>query len=152
MRTVLAVLLGVLARLGRSRRDLLLENLAVRHQLAMCAQRPRVTNSDRVLWGHLLRRWSGWRASLVVLHPDTVVRWHRAGWRRFWARKSRVRCPGRRRIPAEARALIRRLAQENPRWGAVRIRAELRTLGYDVSAETVRRYRLQARRRPPSQR
>ena len=74
MRTVLAVLLGVLARLGRSRRDLLLENLAVRHQLAMCAQRPRVTNSDRVLWGHLLRRWSGWRASLVVLHPDTVVR------------------------------------------------------------------------------
>ena len=152
MHTVLALFLGLLARLGRSRQDLLLENFALRHQLMMCERRPRVTDADRVLWAHLLRHWSGWRTSLVILHPDTVVRWHRAGWRRFWARKSRARRPGRRRIPAEARELIWRLARENPRWGAMRIRAELRPLGYDVSAETVRRYRLQARRRPPSQR
>ena len=76
----------------------------------------------------------------------------RSGWRRYWARKSRARRPGRRRIPEEARALILRLARENPRWGAGRIRGELRVLGHEVSAETVRRYRRQARRRPPSQR
>ena len=137
---------------GPSRQDLLLENFALRHQLAMCQRRPRVTAVDRLLWAQLLHRWSGWRTSLVILRPDTVVRWHRRGWHRFWAWKSRPRRPGRRRIPVEARDLILRLARENPRWGAVRIRAELRTLGYDVSAETVRRYRLRAHRRPPSQR
>ena len=152
MRTVLALFVGLLARCGRSRQDLLLENFALRHQLAMCERRPHVRGIDRLLWAHLLRRWSGWRMSLVILHPDTVVRWHRRSWRRFWAWKSRSRRPGRRRIPIEARDLILRLARENPRWGAMRIRAELRMLGYDVSAETVRRYRLQALRRPPSQR
>lgn len=118
----------------------------------ICERRPRVTEVDRLLWAHLLRRWSGGRTSLVILHPDTVVRWHRTGWRRFWTWKSRPHRPGRRRIPVEARDLILRLARENPRWGAVRIRAELRTLGSDVRAETVRRYRRQAMRRPPSQR
>ena len=152
MRTVLSLFLGFVGRFGRSRRDLLLENLALRHQLVMCERHPRVTNADRVLWAHVLGRWSGWRGSLLVLHPDTVVRWQRSGWRRYWARKSRARRPGRRRIPEEARALILRLARENPRWGAVRIRGELQVLGHEVSAETVRRYRRQARRRPPSQR
>ena len=152
MPTALSLFLGLIGRLGRSRRDLLLENLALRHQLTMCERRPRVTNGDRWLWAHFLGRWSGWRESLLVLHPDTVVRWQRSGWRRYWGWKSRARRPGRRRIPEEARALILRLARENPRWGAVRIRGELRVLGHEVSAETVRRYRLQARRRPPSQR
>ena len=138
--------------MGRSRRDLLLENLALRHQLAMCERRPRVRNPDRLLWAQVLRRWPGWRDALLVLEPATVVRWHRAGWRRYWTWKSRGRRPGRRRIPAEARELILRLARENPRWGAMRIRGELRALGYDLSAETVRRYRLRALRRPPSQR
>jgi len=118
----------------------------------MCERRPRVTELDRVIWAHFLRRWSGWRLSLVVLHPDTLVRWHRRSWRRYWTWKSRAHRPGRRRIPLEARELILRLARENPRWGSVRIRAELRTLGHDISAETVRRYRLRARRHPPSQR
>ena len=118
----------------------------------MCERRPRVTEVDRLRWAHLRRRWSGWRTSLVILHPDTVGRWHRTGWRRFWTWKSRPPRPGRRRIPVEARDLILRFARENPRWGAVRIRVELRTLGSDVSAETVRRYRRQAMRRPPSQR
>ena len=87
-----------------------------------------------------------------MLEPATVVRWHRAGWRRYWTWKSRGRRPGRRRIPLEARELILRIASENPRWGAVRIRGELRALAYDISAESVRRYRLRALRRPPSQR
>ncbi len=152
MRVVLRLLLLACRSAGRSRRDLVLENLALRHQLAMCGRRPRVSNADRALWAHLLRRWPGWRSALVVLEPATVVRWHRAGWRRYWTWKSRRRRPGRRRIPLEARELIQRIARENPRWGAVRIRGELRALGHDISAESVRRYRLRALRRPPSQR
>ena len=152
MRESLILLLGTIRGVGRSRRDLMLENLASRHQLTMCDRRPRVTNADRILWTLALRRWSGWRGALIVLEPATVIRWHRAGWRRYWTWRSRRGRVGRRRIPREARELIFRLARENPRWGAMRIRGELRVLGYDVSAETVRRYRLQARRRPPSQR
>ena len=152
MRTVLALFGGLLARVGRSRQDLLLEDCALRQHLMLCERRPRVTAVDRLLWAHLLRRWSGGRTSLVILHPDTVGRWHRTGWRRFWTWKSRPHRPGRRRIPVEARDLILRLARENPRWGAVRIRAARRTLGSDVRAEAVRRYRRQAMRRPPSPR
>ena len=84
MRTVLALFVGLLARVGRARQDLLLENFALRYHLMLCARRPRVTEVDRLLWAHLRRRWSGWRTSLVILHPDTVGRWHRTGWRRFW--------------------------------------------------------------------
>ena len=93
MPTALSLFLGLIGRLGRSRRDLLLENLALRHQLTMCERRPRVTNGDRWLWAHFLGRWSGWRESLLVLHPDTVVRWQRSGWRRYWGWKSRARRP-----------------------------------------------------------
>ena len=135
MRLVLALFGGRLARVGRSRQDLLLENFARRHHLMLCERRPRVTEVDRLRWAPLRRRWSGRRPSLVILHPDTVGRWHRTGWRRFWTWKRRPHRPGRRRIPVEARDLILRLARENPRWGAVRIRAELRTLGSDVSAK-----------------
>ena len=79
MRTVLALFVGLLARVGRSRQDPLLENVARRHHLMLCARRPRVTAVDRLLWAPLRRRWSGWRTSLVILHPDTVGRWHRPG-------------------------------------------------------------------------
>ena len=86
-----------------------------------------------------------------MVEPDTVVRWHRSAWRAYWRWKSRRRS-GRPRIPAELRQLIVRIAtDEHPRWGAVRIVGELRALGFDVSARTVRRYRQQALRRPPSQ-
>ena len=118
----------------------------------MGERRPRVTEVDRLLWAPLRRRWAGWRPSLVILHPDTVGWWHRPGWRRVWPWKRRPPRPGRRRIPVEARDLILRRARENPRGGAVRIRAERRTLGSAVRAETGRRSRRQAMRRPPSQR
>ena len=152
MRPGLALFIGRLARVGRSRQDLLLENVARRYHLMLCERRPRVTEVDRVRWAPLRRRWSGGRPSLVILHPDTVGRWHRTGGRRCWPWKRRPPRPGRRRIPVEARGLILRRARENPSWGAVRIRAERRTLGSAVRAETVRRSRRQAMRRPPSQR
>ncbi len=139
--------------LPRQRRDLVLENLALRHQLAVYARsrrRPPLRDADRRFWSALARGWVGWRDALTVVQPDTVARWHRTAWRRFWTWKSRHRQPGRPRISAEVRTLIRRIAQENPRWGAIRIVGELRALGIDVSASTVRSYRRQALRRPPS--
>ena len=88
----------------------------------------------------------------MLVQPETVIRWQRTAWHRYWAWKSRhTRAPGRSRVPKEVRELIRRLARENPRWGSMRIVGELRKLGFVVSAQTVRRYRRQAIRRPPSQ-
>lgn len=137
----------------RGRRDLVLENAALRQQLAMYERRrPQIRDADRWFLAALIHLWPGWRNAVVVVRPETVVRWHRAGWRRYWSWKSRSRRSGRPRISVEARELITRLARENPSWGAVRIQGELRTLGFDISAETVRRYRLRARRRPPTRR
>ena len=135
----------------RGRSDLVLENAALRQQLAMYdRRRMEVRDSDRLFWLVLVRIWPGWRGALIAVRPETVVRWHRAGWRRYWRWKSRTNRGGRPRIDPEARELIMRLARENPRWGAVRIQGELRALGHELSAETVRRYRLRARRLPPS--
>ena len=138
----------------RIRRELVLENLALRHQLLVLARssrRPRIQPADRLFWSWLARHWTSWRSAVVIVQPDTVVRWHRTAWQRYWTWKSRRRGPGRPRLSAELRALIERLARENPRWGSVRIQGELRKLGYDVGAESIRRYRRRAGLRPPAQ-
>ena len=148
------LLIGLLSRAFHGRRDLLMENLVLRQQLAIYTRQPkqpRLRHEDRLFWSLVARTWSPWRSRLWVVQPDTVVRWHRTAWRRYWTWKSRKRGPGRPRIDRELRELILRLARENPRWGALRIVGELRALGFSVSARTVRRYRGQARRKPPSQ-
>jgi hypothetical protein len=148
------LMLGVLRRSRSQRRELLLENLVLRQQLAVFERRrrrPALRNEDRVFWALVARTSSPWRSHIRLVQPDTVIRWHQTAWRRYWTWKSRGRRPGRPRIDAEVRELIVRLAEENPRWGAVRIVGELRALGFDVSARTVRRYRDIALRRPPSQ-
>jgi hypothetical protein len=94
---------------------------------------------DRLFWIGLRRVWSRWADLLVVAKPQTVVRWHRAGFRLFWKWRSRS-CGGRPKTTAEIRALIRRLAQENPSWGAPKIHGELKKLGYVISEGTVARY------------
>ena len=94
----------------------------------------------------LRRLWSGWKDVLLIVKPDTVVAWHRAGFRWYWRWKSR-RLPGRRRITLEIRDLIRRLAEENVGWGAPKIHGELRKLGFEVSERTVARYLRRLRRR-----
>jgi len=114
-------------------------------------RRPALRNEDRIFWSLVARSWSPWRLHIRLVQPDTVIRWHRTAWRRYWTWKSRGRRPGRPRIDAELRELIVRLARENPRWGAVRIVGELRALGFTVSPLTVRRYRDSSFRRPPSQ-
>ncbi len=154
MRTYRRLLVTSMCRAFRARRDLMLENLALRQQPAVYvrqSRRPQLHDADRRFWSLLARPWSGWRSALVIVGPDTVVRWHRAAWRGSWPWRSRARRPGRPRIGPELRELITRIATECPRWSALRIQGELLALGYEVSAETVRRYRRQALRHPPSQ-
>ena len=137
----------------RSHRALALENLAFRHQLDVLqrnAKRPPLTNRDRTFWVILSRVWTDWRTSLTLVQPDTVIRWHRQGFRLYWKWKSRPRWPGRRRVPKEVRDLIRRMSRDNSLWGAPRIHGELLKLGIEVSQATVSKYMVR-HRKPPSQ-
>jgi len=132
-----------------TRPDLLLEVLALHHQLAVLARSTRrFRPSDRLLWLILRRVWPRWRDALVLVQPATVDRWHRDRFDQRWWRRSRR--PGRPRIDSPCRVLIRRLAEENRLWGAPRIHGELLKLGLVVSERTVSRY-LRERPRRPSQ-
>jgi len=151
MRALLLDVLALLPSAFMGRRALVLENLALRHQLLMLrrrGQRPDVLDRDRWFWIALLRIWKHWQSTLVVLQPETVVRWHRRGFRAYWAFKSRRR-GGRPRVDPDVSRLIRHMWSANPTWGKRRIQAELAKLGISVSDSTVRRYR-PARPRPPS--
>src|SRR4029453_19579668 len=113
-----------------------LENLALRHQLAVLQRpgtRPRLARWDGILWVWLSRVWTNWRSSLVIVHPATVLAWHRQGFQLYWRWKSRAPSVGRPRLDPALRQLIRRMARENPTWGRRRIRAELALLGYTVA-------------------
>ena len=153
MASVLVSLLHSLRFLARSRASLHLEILALRHQLAVVnrTRRPRLrlTSADRVLWAWLSRTWRGWRSVLHIVQPETVVGWHRRGFRLFWTWKSRRRI-GRPGVPADLRALICELSAANPLWGAPRIHGELQKLGIVVSQSTVAKY-MRRQPRPPSQ-
>src|SRR5215469_11071151 len=126
----------------RSRHDLGLEIIALRQQLIVLKRRnprPRLSHWDRLFWVVLRRLWSKWAEALIVVKPETVVSWHRAGFRLYWRFLSRRRS-GRPRITSDLRALIRRMASDNPLWGAPRIHGELLKLGFEVSERTVSRY------------
>ena len=125
----------------RSRRQQTLLELALRQQLATYAQarpKPRLTPIDRAFWVVLSRLWSRWKEVLVIVEPETVIRWHRNGFRLYWRSISKPG-PGRPPISEEVQALIRRLASENS-WRARKIQAELEKLGFTVSLATVSRY------------
>ena len=133
----------------RSRSDTALEVLALRQQVAVLKRkrpRPKLNSWDRLFWTTLRQCWSRWPDVLVLVKPDTVVGWHRAGFRLYWRWRSRPR-GGRPKITEEIRALIQRLAQENPDWGAPKIHGELLKLGFVVSERTVARYLRRMRRR-----
>src|SRR5262249_47948113 len=145
------IVLGTLRSVVRTHRELALENLVLRQQLAVWKARqprPRLTAVDRIFWVLLSRLWTNWRHSLQLVRPDTVVGWHRRGFRRYWAWKSRRRS-GRPMISTDLRDLIRRMSHANPLWGAPRIHGELLKLGVTVSQATVSKYMLRPRR-PPS--
>jgi putative transposase len=152
MQRLLKLLCVLLVKSICSRRDLLLENLALRQQLAVMTRRrpqPRFGASDRLFWVMLRKFWPGWKQALILVQPETVVRWHRAGFKAYWTWLSRHRSqPGRKRISAELRELIFRLVAENSTWGAPRIHGELTMLGFDVSERTVLRWMRRAPRSP----
>ena len=147
----LKILAGALRSALRCQQELAAENLALRQQLAVLKHghpRPRLTKTDRLFWILLSKIWSGWRTSLHVVQPETVLRWHRQGFRYYWRWKSRRR--GRPKVDPEIRNLIRRMCRANPLWGAPRIHGELLKLGIDVSEATVSNYMIR-HRGPPSQ-
>ena len=143
---------GTLVRLLRARRSLLLENLALRQQLTVLKRRhprPRLDLLDKLFWVAIRRFWSGWQKSLIAVTPETVVRWHRSGFRLYWKLISKVRRPvGRRQTSKEVRELIFRMVVENPTWGAPRIHGELLMLSFEVSERTVSRWMKRAPRGP----
>ncbi len=133
--------LRVLPALLRSQSEQVIVELVLRQQLATYAtshSRPRLTPVDRAFWVALFRIWPRWKACLAIVQPETVVRWHRRGFRFYWRSISK-RGPGRPPISPELQALVRRLASENG-WRARRIQAELEKLGFHVSLATVSRY------------
>jgi putative transposase len=133
----------------QSRTDIAVEVLALRQQVAVLKRkqpRPRLHSLDRLFWTVLRRTWWRWRDALVIVKPETVVAWHRAGFRLYWRWKSRPR-GGRPRVAPELRALIRRLAQENTGWGAPKIHGELQKLGFVLAERTVARYLSRTQRR-----
>src|SRR6266540_35884 len=128
---------GLVARCFRSRRTLLLENLALRQQLTVLKRRqarPKLSPFEKLFWVLACRFWTDWKRSLLVVTPETVVRWHRAGFRLYWSLLSKARKQvGRKKLSMEVRELIFRMVAENSTWGAPRIHGELLMLGLDVS-------------------
>ncbi len=146
------LLAGAILQLLRSRRSLLLENLALRQQLAALKRkhpRPRLAIFDNIFWVLARRFWSDWKQALIVVSPETVVHWHRLGFALYWRAISRARrVIGRKRISKEVRELIFRMVAENPTWGAPRIHGELLMLGFDISERTISRWMKRAPRDP----
>jgi len=150
----LKTLLTNLSSILHSRAALQLENLALRHQIGVLQRssrkRPKLTLVDRLLWVWLSRVWSGWRPALAIVRPETVVAWHRKGFRLFWTWKVQHGQLGRPVISHEVRELIRKMCRENPCWGAPRIHGELLKLGIDIGESSVSKYMVR-NRKPPSQ-
>jgi putative transposase len=154
MLTALVVLLRSIGLLCCGHRAVALENLALRQQLAALTRtrkRPQLRVCDRLFWILLASAWREWRTALMVVQPETVLRWHRQ-WlrRRCWAQRSRPIRPGRPSIDIAIRSLVDEMAGANPLWGAPRIHGELQKLGIEVSERSVSRL-LKGRRHPPSQ-
>ena len=153
MFAVLNAVAIVVANLFKSRRRLEAENILLRHQLNIALRqtqaRLRLRSVDRAILGWMVRVWPDLLGTVHVVKPETVLRWHRAGFRAVWRWKSRRRA-GRPRIDRGLRELIQRMSRDNPLWGASRIHGELLMLGFEVAQSTVSKYMVRGRR-PPSQ-
>jgi transposase InsO family protein len=146
-------LLTLLTSPFKSKSRLAAENAALRHQVTVLRRKVRgriqFTNADRLFFVQLYRWFPSILKAITIIQPETIARWHRAGFRRYWRWKSRSRA-GRPPIDADLRALIRRMSVDNPLWGAPRIHGELLKLGFDVAQSTVAKYMVK-RGGPPSQ-
>src|SRR5262252_10658517 len=143
---------GLLTRCLQSRRSLVLENLALRQQLAVLKRkhpRPRMGAIDKIFWVCARSFWGAWKQALVLVNPETVVRWHRAGFRLYWSWISKPRKQvGRKKLSTEVGELIFRMMAENPTWGAPRIHGELLMLGVEVCERSVSRWMKRVPREP----
>ncbi len=149
----LSALFATLLASFRSRTALQLEILALRHQLGVLqrsVKRPKLASVDRLFWVWLSAIRKDWRACIFIVKAETVIAWHRKGFRLFWTWKVRRGKPGRPWVSREVRELIRTMSRENPIWGAPRIHGELLKLGIDIGETSVSKYMVR-RRRPPSQ-
>jgi hypothetical protein len=153
MLAILHLLAMFVADLFKPRRQLEVENLFLRHQLNIALRRApcrlRLRGSDRALLVWMSRLWPSLLRSARIVQPDTILRWHRAGFRAYWRWKSGTR-PGRPPASRELRELIHRMSKENPLWGAPRIHGELLKLGFETAESTVSKYMIR-HRGPPSQ-
>jgi transposase InsO family protein len=153
IKMLLILILNILLRPQKDS-DLALENLALRQQLAILKRhkkRPQIRSRDRFFWVLLSRFWSNWQEPLIIVKPETVIRWHRKGFKLIWRFKSRRKGPGRPPISSEIRDLVRRMANANPLWGAPRIHGELLKLGIEISERTVSNLMHRRKPKPPSQ-
>ena len=152
MRTVFLSFLSALRSCFESRACLQVENLALRHQINVLRRGGRrrlpLKSGDRLLWVWLSRLWTAWRSALEIVKPETVIAWHRRGFRLYWTWQSRHARPGRPDNPQEVRDLIRKMSLANPLWGAPRIHGELFKLGIELSQATVAKYRVRQRKSP----
>jgi putative transposase len=143
--------IGTLADLKRNKRELMAENMFLRQQVIVLERqvtRPKLTQGDRQIFVLLASRIRGWREALIVVKPDTLIGWHRLGFKLFWRRKSRVR-QGRPQTAEETIALIEEMAIHNRTWRAKRIQGELLKLGIKVSKETIKKYMRRVRKGLP---
>src|SRR4051794_1738593 len=146
--------LDVLTSMFKTSAQLRLENLALRQQLIVlrrsAPKRLKLTPADRIFWVWLRRVWGDWKSVLMIVKAETVIAWHRKGFRLFWTWRIHRGKPGRPKVPQEIRDLIRMLSRNNPRWGAPRIHGELLKLGIEITEPTVAKYMVRVRK-PPSQ-
>jgi len=153
MLQLMQMMLALVQALFANRAALAMENLALRQQLAVYKRkrpRPLLSDTDRLFWMALKEQFADWASALIIVKPETVVRWHRNAFRKHWTTKS-ARPAGRPAISKELRGLIRKMALANPTWGPARVHGELLKLGIEVSERTVARYMPKRPRIAPSQ-
>jgi hypothetical protein len=122
--SIVAVAAAAFRSCFRGRRALVLENLALRQQVVVykrLQKRPRLRSTDRAFWVLLSRFWDGWKTALILVGPETEIRWHSQGFKLYWRRKSRAMKIGRPKIPREHINFIRRMRADNPNWGEDKI-------------------------------
>ena len=154
MKTYLRFILRKIISTLCERWDLVLENMALRHQIEVLKRsgiRPQLTNADRLVWVFLSTVWPRWPEALEIVNADTVKRWRRQGFQHYLLGKSQQCRPGRPAIEPELRSLIQRMSRQNVLWSTPRIHDELLKLGVDVCQTTVAKHRVR-RVGPPSQR
>ena len=144
MTILLAAIMTVVRAAFIGRQTLIFENLALRQQLAFykrIGKRARLSRSERILWVWLSKLWDNWRSALIVVKPETVIGWHRQGYRLYWRWRSRTKKLGRPRIPRKHIEYVKRISRDNPDWGEDKIFEELRiNFGVEHSTATIRQY------------